>query len=258
MALRELRIYQEDGCSTSNVCDLLDVYNRELSCRVSCHLFLDFTQCHTARHSCIWIDLFLLLPGCSSKCIIRLGNREESPPLNLTAFLSHSHWSDFSCLLFRRVCAAINKVEPILDELLTVEAVGHPSLLSTASGIKTTASHRALTVKTGLSLLYKWISWTEHKDDHHLKPKRIKSFGSGVSVWAAKLCFMPGEGSFWRHPECACTAALIELLLTLIRGLDLISIGGVDNVLTFFFFFKLSRIYLTVLYIPAKLLHMAY
>lgn len=88
MALKELRIYQEDGCSTSNVCDLLDVYNRELSCRVSCHLFLDFTQFHTARRSCIRIDFFLLFPGCSSKCIIRLGKREEIPPLNSTAFLS--------------------------------------------------------------------------------------------------------------------------------------------------------------------------
>lgn len=50
--------------------------------------------------------------------------------------------------------------------------------------------------------------------------------GAGVSVLAAKLCLVPGEGSFWRHPECACTAALIELLLTLIRGSDLISVKG--------------------------------
>lgn len=157
MALKELRIYQEDGCSTSNVCDLLDVYNRELSCRVSCHLFLDFTQFHTARHSCIWIELFLLFPGCSSKCIIRLGNRGESPPLNLTAFLSHSHWRDISCLSFRLVCAAINKVEPILDYWQSALLV---NLLSTASGIKTTASHRALTVKQGWAFSERNIKMT--------------------------------------------------------------------------------------------------
>lgn len=136
-----------------------------------------------------------------------------------------------------------------------------PTLLlssCTATGIKRTASHSVLTDITGLSLSHKWMCW--------IKQKKISWFslnwswknnkdGPGVSHLPAKLCSLPGEGSFRWHPKCACTAVLIELLLILIRGPNLIPIMKKKTFFPLFYFFQN---YLALLYIRAKFLHMAH